>query len=237
MFAVGAPHQAAATGGAASDFGAISWTEGTSPLSALLDVEGHGKLLPLLTQSAPLENQLSAGTTQLLRTIRKRVRQLVRSLSYGAGRWSTWLGGGVLFLVVGLVVPVLGRDNLRTFRQEGFLAFTRELSLAVAVYVRLLIDGRTPMVGKALLAFSVVYGASAIDLLPDRAPQNYLDDLILIMLASRSFMQLCPEEIVEEHALAAARARAENLQKKLGRRRRPAKDVGGAASTAGGVRD
>jgi uncharacterized membrane protein YkvA (DUF1232 family) len=80
----------------------------------------------------------------------------------------------------------------------------------------------------------VAYGASAIDLFPDRTFLSYVDDLILIMLASRSFMLLCPESIVEEHALAAAHAREQNLQKKLRRRRRAPKDVGGATSAATG---
>lgn len=174
----------------------------------------------------PLENRLSAGTTGLLRTMRKRVRQVLLNLQYGAGRWSAWLGGLIVFAVIGLTVPLLGQDSLKTFREEGLFAFMRELSLAVAVYVRLIIDGRTPLVGKALLAFSVAYGASGSDLFPDRfAPQSYIDDLILLILASRSFMMLCSQEIIEEHALAAAQARARNLQKKLGRRRRAVKDA------------
>jgi uncharacterized membrane protein YkvA (DUF1232 family) len=177
----------------------------------------------------PLENQLSAGTTNLLRTIRKRVRLIIRRLRYGAAIWSTWLGGLVLFLVVALIIPLLGRDNLRTFREQGFLAFARELSLALAVYVRLLIDSRTPVIGKALLAFAVVYGAAPRDLFPDRfALLYFVDDLVLLVLASRSFMMLCPQETVEEHALAAAHAREENLRKKLSRRR----SVKGPASSS-----
>jgi uncharacterized membrane protein YkvA (DUF1232 family) len=167
----------------------------------------------------PIENQLSAGTTNLLRTVRKWVRQVIRRLSYGAGSWSSWLPGLVLFLLVALIVPLLGRDSLRTFRERGFREFMRELSLALAVYVRLLMDGRTPVVGKALLAFAVVYGAAPRDLFPDRPVLNYLDDLILLVLASRSFMILCSQEVVEEHAAAAGRAREESLRKKLSRRR------------------
>lgn len=181
----------------------------------------------------PLENRLSAGTTNLLRSLRKRVRQVVRNLRYGAGRWTSWLGGLILFLVVGLVVPLLGVDNLRTFRREGFLAFLRELSLALAVYVRLLFDSRTPVVGKALLGFAVAYGAASRDLFPDRmSALSFADDLVLLVLASRSFMMLCPQEIVEEHALAAARAREENLRKKIGRRRRRAAKEPEASSSA-----
>jgi uncharacterized membrane protein YkvA (DUF1232 family) len=156
----------------------------------------------------------------MLRTVRKRVRQIIRKLRYGAGSWSSWLGGLVLFLVIALIVPLLGWDNLRTFREQGFLAFARELSLALAVYVRLLLDGRTPVIGKALVAFAVVYGAAPRDLFPDRpGALNFVDDLILLVLASRSFMMLCSQEIVEEHAVAAGHAREESLRKKLGRRR------------------
>lgn len=172
----------------------------------------------------PLETRLSAGTTGLLRTLRKRARQFGRNLRYGLGRWSAWFGALVVFGVLAVILPLLGRDSLRTFREEGLAAFLSELSLAVAVYVRLLIDGRTPFVGKALLAFAVVYGAASHDLVPDRrSPLTFLDDVILLVLASRSFMMLCPQDIVDEHALAAAQARARNLQKKLRRRQRAVK--------------
>jgi uncharacterized membrane protein YkvA (DUF1232 family) len=182
----------------------------------------------------PIENRLSAGTTQLLRSLRKRVRQVVRRLRYGIGQWSTWLGALVVFLVLGLVLPLLGRDSWKTFREEGLREFLRELSLALAVYIRLLIDGRTPMIGKALLAFALAYGASGRDIFPDGGSRfGLLDDLVLLVLVARSFMLLCPQEIVEEHAMAAAHAREQNLQKKLRRRRRAAKTAGppGSPST------
>jgi uncharacterized membrane protein YkvA (DUF1232 family) len=114
----------------------------------------------------------------------------------------------------------------------------RELLLALAVYVRLLLDGRTPVVGKALVVFAIVYGAAPRDLFPDRfvfpdrlALQNFVDDLVLLVLTSRCFMMLCPQEVVEEHALAAARGREESLRKKLSRRR-PAKGPTAASSPA-----
>jgi len=120
----------------------------------------------------------------------------------------------------------------------------RELSLALAVYLRLLLDGRTPFVGKALLIFAVAYGASGRDLFPDRYGaagmlplslrqlMSFADDVILLILAARSFMLLCPQEIVEEHAIAAAQAREKNLKKKLHRRRRAAKDTARSSRAA-----
>lgn len=202
---------------------------GTVPYSSRAPSAAGRAVGMMLASAPPIESQLSAGTTNLLRTIRKNVRQVIRKFRYGVGQWSRWLGGLVVFLVVGLVVPLLGREGLRTFRNEGFLAFSRQLSLAMAVYVRLLIDGRTPVVGKALLVFAVVYGAAPRDLLPDRfGVLNYVDDIVLLILASRSFMMLCPQAIVEEHALAAAARREENLRKKISRRRA----AGGGASAA-----
>jgi uncharacterized membrane protein YkvA (DUF1232 family) len=43
-------------------------------------------------------------------------------------------------------------------------------------------------------------------LIPDRLlPLGLLDDLILLTLASRSFVRMCDDDIVHEHAVHVAR--------------------------------
>jgi uncharacterized membrane protein YkvA (DUF1232 family) len=90
------------------------------------------------------------------------------------------------------------------------------MALMLAVYLRLLIDKRAPAVGKALLLFAVAYGAAASDLLPDRmGVVAFVDDLVVVALAYRAFMLLCPDRLVEEHALGAGRAREHSLRARL----------------------
>jgi len=159
--------------------------------------------------AVPLEDRLSAGTTGFLRTISKKFRQLKRVVANSALRWRSWLGGALMFLGFAVVAPVLDRSVIEVWQREGFRAFLRSLVAGAAVYIRLLRDSRAPLVGKALLAFAVVYGVSGQDLMPDRAGilDGLLDDFVLLILASRGFMRMCSDEIVEEQAMRVAAAR------------------------------
>lgn len=161
-------------------------------------------------QSAvPLEDRLSAGTTGFLRTISKRFRQLRRVFAVALLRWQSWVGGALLFLSLAVIAPVLDREILQVWARSGLRAFVRELWAAIAVYTRLLRDARAPAVGKALLLFAVVYGVSNRDLMADGYGilGGLADDFLLVILASRSFMRMCDDEIVEEHAVRVAAAR------------------------------
>jgi uncharacterized membrane protein YkvA (DUF1232 family) len=180
---------------------------GTGPIAGL-----GGRSIGVSLVAVPLEDRLSAGTTGFLRTISKQFRQLKRVVANSALRWRSWLGGALIFLGFAIVAPVLDRTVIEVWQREGLRAFLRALFGGVAVYVRLLRDSRAPLVGKALLAFAVVYGVSGRDLMPDAAGivDGLLDDFLLLILASRGFMRMCPDEIVEEQAIrvAAARERA-----------------------------
>ena len=163
-----------------------------------------------LQSAAPLEDQLSAGTTGFLRLISKRFRQMKRVVANAMVRWRSWLGGALVFLGLAVVAPVVDRSVLEVWRREGLVAFWRAMTAGVAVYVRLLRDGRAPAVGKALIAFAVIYGVANRDLMVDAIGivGGLADDFLLIVLTSRGFMRMCPDEIVEEHAMRVAAARA-----------------------------
>lgn len=162
-------------------------------------------------QSAvPLEDRLSAGTTGLLRTVSKRFRQMRRVFAVALLRWRSWVGGALLFLSLAVVAPVLDREILQVWARNGLRAFAGELWAAIAVYTRLLRDSRAPAVGKALLLFAVVYGVSNRDLMADGYGilGGLVDDFVLVVLASRSFMRMCDDDIVAEHAARVAAARS-----------------------------
>lgn len=161
-------------------------------------------------QTNAVEDRLSAGTTGMLRSLRQSVTRMGRVLSAAAARWQMWLGGAIAFTFLVLVAPVMDRTLLETWRKDGARAFVTSALAAMAVYVRLLRDSRTPALGKALLAFAVVYGVSGLDILPDGqgVPKGILDDLLLVVLASRSFMRMCPDRLIEEHAAIVAARQA-----------------------------
>jgi uncharacterized membrane protein YkvA (DUF1232 family) len=181
-----------------------------------------GIALQILGQ--PIEERLSVGSMHLLRSVRQGVRRLLKTVSWSLRQWADWTTSALGIVLVALCAPLLDRQLLRAWRDQGFGAFRASLLLALAVYVRLLFDRRAPAIGKALLVCSVLYGVGPADLIPDRiAAFGLLDDLIAVGLASRVFARLCPDWLVEEHAAKAARAweRARRARLALARTRLP----------------
>jgi uncharacterized membrane protein YkvA (DUF1232 family) len=77
------------------------------------------------------------------------------------------------------------------------------------LYWRLLRDRRVPIWPKAFLAGAFGYVILPFDLLPDVIPLvGRLDDLTVVLLAARWFMQWCPPEIVREHVRAIGTGRS-----------------------------
>jgi uncharacterized membrane protein YkvA (DUF1232 family) len=61
-------------------------------------------------------------------------------------------------------------------------------------------DPRTPWYAKAVLAATVAYAVSPIDLIPDFIPViGHLDDLVIVPLGFWLAYQLVPREVWEEH--------------------------------------
>jgi uncharacterized membrane protein YkvA (DUF1232 family) len=155
----------------------------------------------------PLEENLSVGSMHLLRTLRRWIRRIIRTVSWSLSQWADWSSSALGIVLVALLAPLFDRQLLQTWRVRGFAAFRASVVLALAVYVRLLFDRRAPTIGKVLLFCSILYGVGPGDLLPDRITVlGLVDDLVAVGLASRVFTRLCPYWLVEEHAVRAARA-------------------------------
>lgn len=167
----------------------------------------------------PLELQLSIGTRTFLRGVRRAIRHFFRMLAWSVKQWASWMLEAAAFLLVAAAATLVDRDLVKTWRQQGFSALRVSITLALAVYVRLLIDRRAPMLGKGLLAFAIVYGVAGGDLLPDYlVPMGLIDDVIAVALASRCFMRLCPDRLVDAHAARAAEAWNRSLRRRAWRR-------------------
>jgi uncharacterized membrane protein YkvA (DUF1232 family) len=73
----------------------------------------------------------------------------------------------------------------------------------VRLYWRLLRDPRVSVWPKALLVSAFAYVVMPFDLIPDFIPfVGEIDDLVIVVVAARWFLQWCPPEIVREHAQA-----------------------------------
>ena len=73
----------------------------------------------------------------------------------------------------------------------------------VRLFVRLFWDRRVSLLAKAVPIAIVLYIISPYDFLPDYVPfLGQMDDIVIIILALRGFIALCPREVVREHVAA-----------------------------------
>jgi uncharacterized membrane protein YkvA (DUF1232 family) len=159
------------------------------------------------------EDQLGSGSTSAVKSLRRGVRKTIRTVLGSSRRWRDWLPGIVIVSAMLLLVPAMDRTILATWRDRGFSAARMAFILGVTVYLRLIFDRRAPTLGKLLLLFAVVYGVARRDLMPDAYfPVGLIDDAIVIILTSRAFLRMCPDRLIEEHAVKAARRRAWSLR-------------------------
>jgi len=76
----------------------------------------------------------------------------------------------------------------------------------IRLYWRLLQDPRVSVWPKLLLFGAFAYVVLPFDLIPDVIPfVGEIDDLMIVILAARWFVQWCPPEVVREHARAIGR--------------------------------
>lgn len=80
------------------------------------------------------------------------------------------------------------------------LGFLADLIRQVRLAWRLLLDPRVPLWIKMIVPTSLLYIIVPIDLMPDvLLGLGQLDDLAVIVLGIKLFIELCPPEIVREH--------------------------------------
>ncbi|MBP1684483.1 MAG: hypothetical protein H6Q33_626 [Deltaproteobacteria bacterium] len=81
-----------------------------------------------------------------------------------------------------------------------WLRFVRHLPNFVRLYWRLFCDARVSIWPKALLVVSLLYLVFPVDFIPDVLPfLGEVDDLVLLIVACRLFMHMCPPHVVQEH--------------------------------------
>jgi uncharacterized membrane protein YkvA (DUF1232 family) len=92
------------------------------------------------------------------------------------------------------------RAPSRPGRGELLLA---QLPARIRLHWRLVRDRRVPPWAKALLGAAVVYVILPFDLIPDTLPVvGEVDDVVVLIMAARWFLRLCPPAVVAEHARA-----------------------------------
>lgn len=70
----------------------------------------------------------------------------------------------------------------------------------IKLYCRLFKDRRVSWLPKAILIAGILYLIVPIDLITDfAAPVGWLDDTVVLILAAKAFIRLCPRRVVQEH--------------------------------------
>lgn len=91
-------------------------------------------------------------------------------------------------------------QHLRRGRPWDIIRAIAHLPNFVKLYFRLLSDRRIGLWPKALLIGAIAYAVSPLDFIPDMIPVvGEMDDLAIVLFACRTFIQMCPQEIVAEH--------------------------------------
>jgi|SRR5678815_2354283 uncharacterized membrane protein YkvA (DUF1232 family) len=73
----------------------------------------------------------------------------------------------------------------------------------IRLYWRLLHDARVSIWPKAMLVAALAYVVLPFDLVPDVIPfVGEVDDVVIVLVAARWFLDWCPPVVVREHAAA-----------------------------------
>ena len=92
------------------------------------------------------------------------------------------------------------REHVARHRPWDVVRFLYHLPNFVRLFLGLFTDPRVSAFAKGLLVASAVYAFSPLDFLPDLMPMmGQVDDLAILVMGCRMFLQLAPKEVVSEH--------------------------------------
>lgn len=183
-----------------------------SPLAARPASAG----VPLVALGAvgdTLDGQVGSITKSVIRELRRSWFTITWIYRRASDFWGYWLRRALFPIGVVIVAALADGSLLNAFRLEGVRALATYVPLMLYVYGRLLFSAGVGLLPKLLLLGAVCYGAVRRDLLPDRSMvPGRIEDVLLIVIATRAFVYACPEALIEHYA-----QRAVNLRSRLTR--------------------
>jgi len=164
-------------------------------------VIAHGGLMRLTLDAQGLERQLVGITKDVIQQVRWVVRGMFSAVLDAADFWRRWLRRAAFSLLVVIVAALADSALVTAWRAEGLRTLVTYSTLMLYVYGRLLFSSRVNIAPKLLLAGALVYGVFRRDLVPDRTlVPGRVDDVVLIVVATRAFVYACPEALIKEYA-------------------------------------
>jgi len=157
--------------------------------------------MTVLTQDDSLDHQIRGATMGLFRELRRAWRAVTWMFGRAFDWWGGWLKRGAFSIAVALVAALADSGLLNAWRLEGLRALVTYVPLTLYVYGRLLFSSGVSLAPKLLLVAALLYGAVRRDLIPDSSlVPGRIEDIVLIIIATRAFVYACPEALVEEYA-------------------------------------
>lgn len=137
----------------------------------------------------------------LLKEIRRFWIRFTRLLRRSVDFWASWIASAAALLLFAGVVSAIDRRLLVLAWRRGARVALAYALVGVAVFLRLLRDRRVRRRVRWIIPLAIVYGVASsywVDLRP--AVPNYIDEVVVMAIASRWFVRRCPDAIVEQHA-------------------------------------
>jgi len=103
----------------------------------------------------------------------------------------------------------MAQDNKKVIREDS--GFFNDIGNRIKLIFKLIMDPRVNIFIKLIPVASLVYLIIPAPIPPDIIPLP-IDDALIIWLATYLFVELCPEDIVNEHKQALAREIPGNWQ-------------------------
>jgi uncharacterized membrane protein YkvA (DUF1232 family) len=176
---------------------AVTQTAATVPLRLDLPIRQLG-LVAAAAGAPGILGRVHRATTRSERALRR----LTATLGLAVVTWFWVLLSALGFLIVAALASAIDLRML-DFRRQSAQVLGRDLGHGVRMFFRILRDGRTPYLPRALLVAALLYWLLPVDFVGDSIPVlGMLDDLVIAIVAAKLFIHLCPDAVVEAHATA-----------------------------------
>jgi hypothetical protein len=196
----------------AAGVGALVALAGGSPLPAAAAPAPasapHAPLIALAQAQQPIERQIGSAARNVVREVRRYFRTLGWMFGRAADWWGNWIKRASFYILVAVVAALADGSLVNAWRLEGLRVLATYVPMMLYVYARLLFSAGVKLAPKLVLVGAIVYGLVWRDLLPDRRwVPGRMEDILLIVLATRAFVYACPEELVDRYAERAVTLR------------------------------
>ena len=167
---------------------------------------------PTLTGSSLLSGAVSATTGfgpgidgRVHKALTHAERSLYRLVGMAGqvGRlWGWLLVSAGAFLLLSAFSSVADLRMLE-LRREGPGVLSRYVGYGMRTFFRILGDRHTPNLARLVLGCALIYWLLPADLIADDSLlPGFLDDLVVLVIAAKAFMYLCPDSLVARHVAA-----------------------------------